>query len=88
MAVAKKQGKEEPAKIGQRKVTGGSEDLSEDLRRNKQHSWPSPIYIGQAQGGGKKHTKRGAKGLRHSLFSLCLWVGMPSYLKAVFPDIL
>ena len=35
MAVAKRQGR--------------SEDQSEDFRRNKQHSWLSPICIGQAQ---------------------------------------
>ena len=32
MAVAKRQGREKPAKIEQRKVTGRSKDLSEDLR--------------------------------------------------------
>ena len=32
MAGAKRQGREKPAKIEQRKVKGGSEDLSEDLR--------------------------------------------------------
>ena len=31
MAVAKRQGREKPMKIGQRKVKGRSEDLSEDL---------------------------------------------------------
>ena len=35
MAVAKRQGREKPAKIEQRR----SEDQSEDLRGNKQHSW-------------------------------------------------
>ena len=32
MAVAKRQGKEKPAKIEQMKVKGRSKDLSEDLR--------------------------------------------------------
>ena len=32
MAVAKRQGREKPAKIEQRKVTGRSEDQSEALR--------------------------------------------------------
>ena len=50
MAVAKRQGREKPTKIEQRKVKGRSEDWSEDLRKNKQQSWLSPIYIGQAQG--------------------------------------
>ena len=35
MAVAKRQGR--------------SEDQSEDFRQNKQHSWLSPICIGEAQ---------------------------------------
>ena len=35
MAVAKRQGR--------------SEDQSEDFRQNKQHSWLSPVCIGQAQ---------------------------------------
>ena len=37
MAVAKRQGREKPAKIEQSKVKGRSEDWSEDLRENKQH---------------------------------------------------
>ena len=32
-----------------KKVKGRSEDQSEDFRQNKQHSWLSPICIGQAQ---------------------------------------
>ena len=48
MAVAKRQGREKPAKIEQRKAKGRSEDQSEDFRRNKQHSWLSPVYMGQA----------------------------------------
>ena len=32
MAVAKRQGREKPTKIKQRKVTGRSEDQSEDFR--------------------------------------------------------
>ena len=67
MAVAKRQGRENPAKIEQRKVKRRSEDWSEDLRKNKQHSWLSPICIGQAQGEGKKHIKGGAKFLSLSL---------------------
>ena len=49
MAMAKRQGREKPVKIEQRKVKGRSEDQSEDFRQNKQHSWLSPICIGQAQ---------------------------------------
>ena len=64
MAVAKRQGREKPEKIEQRKVKGRSEDRSEDLRKNKQHSWLSPICIGQAQVE-EKNIKEGAKA--HSL---------------------
>ena len=39
MVVARRQGKGKPMKIEQRKVKGRSEDWSEDLRQNKQHSW-------------------------------------------------
>ena len=46
MAVAKRQGREKPSKIEQRKV----EDQSEDLRWDKH---PSGIYTGKAQGGGR-----------------------------------
>ena len=52
MAVAKRQGR--------------SEDQSEDFRQNKQHSWLSPICIGQAQVE-EKHIKGGAKALSHGL---------------------
>ena len=48
MAVAKRQGREKPAKIEQRKVKGRSEDQSQDFKMNKQHSWLSPVDIGQA----------------------------------------
>ena len=37
MVVAERQGREKPEKIEQRKVRG--KDRSEDLRKNKQHSW-------------------------------------------------
>ena len=56
MAVAKRQGK--------------SEDQSEDFtqnKQNKQHSWLSPICIGQAQVEEKKHIKGGAKALSQGL---------------------
>ena len=48
------------------KRQGRSEDQSEDFRQNKQHSWLSPIYIGQAQVE-EKNTKGGAKALSHGL---------------------
>ena len=47
MAVAKRQGR--------------SKDQSEDFRQNKQHSWLSPICIGQAQVEEKKHIKEEPK---------------------------
>ena len=50
MAVAKRQGREKPSKIEQRKVKGRSEDLSEDLRWNKQHSWLAQFTQGRPRG--------------------------------------
>ena len=52
MAVAKRQGR--------------SKDQSEDFRQKKQHSWLSPICIGQAQVE-EKHIKGGAKALSQGL---------------------
>ena len=65
MAVAKRQGR--------------SKDQSEDFRQNKQHSWLSPICIGQAQVE-EKHIKGGAKVLSHSLslsLSLSVFLSLP-----------
>ena len=86
--VAKRQGREKHKKIEQRKVKGRSEDhQSEDLRYNKQHSWLSPICIGQAQVEEKIYKRRS-----QSAFFLSLslpTVGMHSFsltlsLPAVF----
>ena len=46
------------------KRQGRSEDQSEDFRQNKQHSWLSPIYVGQAQVEEKTYKRRS-----HSAFS-------------------
>ena len=65
MAVAKRQGR--------------SKDQSEDFRQNKQHSWLSPICIGQGQVE-EKHIKGGAKVLSHSLslsLSLSVFLSLP-----------
>ena len=82
-----------------RKVKGRSEDQSEDFRQNKQnkqHSWLSPICIGQVRGE-EKNIKGGAKALSFSLslplspllwhappLSSHLWVGMPSHFEDGF----
>ena len=58
MAVAKRQGREKPSKIEQRKVKGRSEDLSEDLRWNKQHPWLAQFTQGRPRGRRKTHKKR------------------------------
>ena len=82
MAVAKRQGRQKPAKIEQRKV--------------EQHSWLSPICIGQDQGEVKKTFKRRSQGagsfsllppsLPHcgALLSSCFWVETPSRLEDGF----
>ena len=46
---------------------GRSEDHSEDFRQDKQHSWLSPICIGQAQVEEKTYKRRS-----QSAFSLTL----------------
>ena len=63
MAVAKRQGREKPTKIEQRKVQGPDEDL----RWDKQHSWLAPFTQGRPRG--RKHIKRGAQGPGLSLFA-------------------
>ena len=57
MAVAKRQGR--------------SEDQSEDFRQNKQHSWLSPICIGQAQVE-KKHKRRSQSAFSRTLSPACM----------------
>ena len=52
MAVAKRQGK-------------SKEDQSEDFRQNKQHSWLSPICIGQAQMEEKTYKRRSQSTFSH-----------------------
>ena len=70
MVVAKRQGREKPPKIEQRKVQGRSEDQSEDFRQkkqNKQHSWLSPICIGQAQVEEKTYKRRSQSAFSQTL---------------------
>ena len=50
MAVAKRQGREKPEKTEQKKVKGRSQDMSEDLRWNKQHSWLAHFTRGRPRG--------------------------------------
>ena len=76
MVVAKRLGREKPAKIEQRKVRG----LDGGPRAEQTALLASPVYIGQAQGEGKKTYKKrsqraGALSLRlilSLLFSSCL----------------
>ena len=76
MAVAKRQGRGKPMKIEQREVKGRSEDQSEDFRQNKQHSWLSPICIGQAQVEEKTYKRRS-----QSAFSLSLSLS-PAFVRS------
>ena len=88
MAVAKRQGREKPTKIEQRKVK--EQELGPQVEDTALLA--SPIYIGQAQGEEKKHKKRSQRAggsLSHSLMlslsPLCVyWVGMPACLEDVF----
>ena len=58
MAVAKRQGR--------------SEDQSEDFRQNKQHSWLSPICIGQAQVEEKTYKRRSQSAFSRTLSPACV----------------
>ena len=82
MGVAKRQGREKPVKIEQRKVQGL------ELRPQVEQTalLASPIYIGQAQGEERKHiNKRSQRAGGLSLsFLPVFWVGMPSRLEDVF----
>ena len=69
--------KDKEGKSLQKQNKGRSEDQSEDLRQNKQHSWPTQFTQGRLRGRRKKHKKRSqrARGLSLSLslsFSLRL----------------
>ena len=83
MAGAKRQGREKPSKIEQRKVRGpeqGPQVAQTALRAG-------PIYKGQAHGG-KKPIKRGAKtpGVSLSPSHLCIsLVGCPHGSRMYFP---
>ena len=85
MAVAKRKGREKPAKIEESKVKGRSKDQSEDFRQNKQnkqHSWVSPICIGQAQVEEKTYKRRSQSAF--SLFLPCVCALSLSLLLSLF----
>ena len=71
MVVAKRQGREKPTKIEQRKVKERSEDQSEDLMKNKQHSWLSPICIRPAQEEEETYERRSQNAFSLSLLHAC-----------------
>ena len=54
------------------KRQGRSEDQSEDFRQNKQHSWLSPIYIGQAQVEEKIYKRRSQSAFSWNLSPTCM----------------
>ena len=83
MVVAKRQGREKPGEIEQRKVRGP--EWGPQVEQTALLA--SPIYIGQAQGEEEKHKKRSQRA--GGLSSLrVFWVGMPSCLEDVFPFII
>ena len=60
------------------KREGRSEDQSEDFRQNKQHSWLSPICIGQAQVEEKTYKRRSQSAFSQTLsLSLTLSPSLP-----------
>ena len=85
MVVAKRPGREKPAKIGQRKVRG----LEREPQVKQTILLAGPIYIRQAQGQRnikKEEPKPSSLSLLHDgvLFSLHLWINVPSRLKDGF----
>ena len=81
MAVAKRQGREQPSKIEQRKVGGPSADL----RENQQHSWVAPFTQRRPSGGGKNTQKEAPQGRGPSLsLSPTLCFSLSSLLFASF----
>ena len=85
MAVAKRQGREKPAKIEQRKVLRTGVRTSGET--NNTPGWPNLHRTGP---GSEKHIKREAKASSLSLpragvlFSSYLWTDVPSRLKDGF----
>ena len=69
MAVAKRQGREKPTKIEQRKVKGRSKDGPRTGVRTSGRTalLPKPNLHRAGPGGRKKHIKGGAKALSHRL---------------------
>ena len=80
MAVAKRQGREKPVKIEQ----GRSEDQSEDLRWNKQHSRLAQFTWGRPRGG--KTEKEGPTG-RGSILFASFGSACPHASRMYFPFI-
>ena len=78
MAVPKRQRREKPTKIEQRKVRGP--EWGPQVKQTALLA--SPLYIRQAQGTEKNHKKRSQIELGASLW--VFWVGPPSRLKDVF----
>ena len=80
MVVAKRQRKEKPAKMEQKKIQG-----PESEPQMKQTALlASPVYIGQAQGEEKELKKRSQNWARGFSSLHVFWVGQPSHLKDVF----
>ena len=92
MAVAKRQGREKPTKIEQRKVKGRSEDLRTGMRTSGRTALLTKPNLHRAGPGGRKNIKRGTKGLSLSLScalgcsSLCVFGSTcPHASKMDFP---
>ena len=68
------------------KRQGRSEDQSEDFRQNKQHSWLSPICIGQAQVEEKTYKRRSQSTFWQTLSLRCMCaLSLPLSLTLTLP---
>ena len=80
MAVAKRQRREKPMKIEQRKVRGPEWEIQ--VKQTALLAGPS--YIGQTQGKEKKYKRRSQNWAGGFSSFWVFWVGLPSYLEEVF----
>ena len=81
MVVAKRQGREKPTKIEQRKVRG----LEREPQVEQTALLANPIYIGQAQGRRKTYKKRSQNWAGASLLFTSFGLVCPHALRMYFP---
>ena len=84
-----RQNREKESKMAVAKRQGRFKDQSEDFRQNKQHSWLSPICIGQAQVEEKTYKRRSQSAFSRTLScvharTLSLSFFLPTHSSTLF----